>query len=187
MKIISPRYLFPLFQNRVMNRSRPDRPDHLRNLGLLENADPFEILSVSGGTRVTDAYEVFPKLVKDVDGRFACRFFLHGWRHVNESAQGRIDRLKPEEELYVTLELTNPATRLAVQIQTTDYHMIGWTPRYLVADLVAAMAESPEYSARVVRLNPQPVPSKQRVLIEMRGRWNKHEPMTGEDFEPLVA
>ncbi len=179
--------LFPLFQNRVMNRSRPDRPDHLRNLGLLENADPFEILSVSGGTRVTDAYEVFPKLVKDVDGRFACRFFLHGWRHVNESAQGRIDRLEPEEELYVTLELTNPATRLAVQIQTTDYHMIGWTPRYLVADLVAAMAESPEYSARVVRLNPQPAPSKQRVLIEMRGLWNKHEPMTGEDFKPLVA
>ena len=119
-----------------------------------EGADPVEILSVSGGSRVTDAYEVFPKLVKHEDGSFTCRFFLHGWRHVNQSAHERIDRLTKWDELYVTLELTNPATGLAVQIQTTDYHMIGWTPRYLVTDLVAAMAESPKYSARVVRVNP---------------------------------
>ena len=27
----------------------------------------------------------------------------------------------------------------------------------------------------------------QRVLIEMSGRWETHEPMTGEDFQPLVG
>ena len=86
---------------------------------------PFEILSVNGGTRVTDAYEVFPKLEKDADGYFTCRFFLHSWQRVSKEAQERINELKPEEELYVTLELTNPATKLAVQIQTTDYYMIG--------------------------------------------------------------
>ena len=136
---------------------------------------------------MTDAYEVFPKIVKDDDGNFACRFFLHGWRHVNQSAQERIGLLKQREKLYVTLELTNPATGLAVQIQTEDYHMIGWTPRYLVDDLVEAMAESPgQYDAQVVRINPLPAPSKQRVLIEMRGRWDKHEPMASEDFVPLI-
>ena len=178
--------LFPLFQNRIMNRARPDFADYLLGLDLSEGADPVEILSVSGGSRVTDAYEVFPKLMKHEDGSFTCRFFLHGWRHVNQSAQERIDRLTKWDELYVTLELTNPATGLAVQIQTTDYHMIGWTPRYLVTDLVAAMAESPKYSARVVRVNPLPAPSKQRVLIEMSGRWHDHEPMTSEDYKPLV-
>ena len=178
--------LFPLFQNRIINPGRPDLADYLSGLDLPEGADPMEILAVSGGTRVTDAYEVFPKLVKREDGSFTCRFFLHGWRHVAQSAQERIDRLTKGDELYVTLELTNPATGLAVQIQTTDYHMIGWTPRYLVTDLVAAMAESPKYSVRVVRLNPLPAPSKQRVLIEMSGRWDKHEPMTSEDFDPLV-
>ncbi len=179
--------LFPLFRNRVIAPGRPDRPDYLRNLDLPESADPVEILSVNGGSRVTDAYEVFPKLVKADDGSCTCRFFLHGWRHVNPSAQERLGRLKREEELYVTLELTHPVTGLAVQVQTTDYHMIGWTPRYLVGDLVAAMADSPHYSAHVVRVNPQPAPSKQRVLIEMRGCWDKHEPMTGKDFKPLVA
>ena len=178
--------LFPLFSNRVIALGRPDRMDYLTNLDLPEDANPVEILSVNGGYRVTDVYEVFPKLVKGDDGRFTCRFFLHGWRHVSEAAKQRLKGLKPEENLYVTLELTNPKTRVAVQIQTEDYHMIGWAPRYVTKDLVAAMAESPEYSASVVQLNPQPAPSKQRVLVEMRGRWDKHEPMTSPDFNPLV-
>ena len=84
----------------------------------------------------------------------------------------------------MTLEPANPATGLAVQMQTTDYHMIGWTPRYLVQDLAAAMIEAPDaYKAKVVGVNPQPAPSKQRVLIEMTGNWGQREPMTGEDFQ----
>ncbi len=182
----SPR-LFPVFQNRVMNRRRPDFTDYLRSLDLPPMADPVEILAANGGSRMTDTYEVFPKLVKRADGSFTCRFFLHGWRHVNASAQARIDQLATGEELYVTLELTNPVSTMAVQIQTTDYHMVGWAPRYLVADLVQAMAESPKYAAQVVLVNPQPAPSKQRVLIEMRGSWDQHEPMSGPEFRPLVT
>ena len=125
--------------------------------------------------------------MKHADETFTCRFFLHGWRHVNQPAQERMDSLQPQEQLHVTVELTNPATGLAVQIQTTDYYMVGWAPHYLVPDLTAAMVEGPsQYEAEVVRLNPLPTPSKPRVLIEMRGRWNHHTPMTGGDFEPLV-
>ena len=118
--------LFPVFRNRVMNRRRPDFTDYLRSLDLPPKADPIEILSANGGSRMTDTYEVFPKLVKRSDGSFTCRFFLHGWWHVNASAQKRIDQLTKGEELYVTLELTNPVSTMAVQIQTTDYHMVGW-------------------------------------------------------------
>ena len=97
--------------------------------------------------------------------------------YVAAESQARIDRLEQGEKLYLTLELTNPVTALAVQIQTTDYRMLGWAPNYLVYDLAAA-AESPrEYEAEVVRVNPQPSPSRQRVLIEMRGRWDEHEPI----------
>ena len=178
--------LFPLFQNRVMNRKRPDFADYLKSLDLSGKVDPIEILSVNGGQRVTDAYEVFPKIEKDDTGQFTCRFFLHGLRRVNQAAQDRINRLEPEEKLHLTLELTNPATGLAVQIQTEDYHMIGWAPRYLVTDLSAEMTKSPEYSANVVRVNPQSAPSMQSVLIEMRGRWENHEPMSSADFTPLA-
>ena len=179
--------LFPIFQNRVMQPTRPDFPDYLRSLGLPEQAEPFEILSISGGRRATDSYEVFPKIKKTADGSFTCRFFLHGSRHVNQKAQERITKLQPGENLYVTLELTNPATGLAVQIQTEDYHMIGWSPRYLVADLTAAVANSCEHSAEVVLNNTGHSYVNQQVLVEMRGRWHDHEPMSGEEFQPLVS
>ena len=179
--------LFPLFQNRVINFGRPDLDDQLANLDLTPSADPVEILASNGGRRVTDAYEVFPKIEKDHDGSFSCRFFLHGWRHVSKAGRDRLNRLEAGEELHVTLELTNPVTEYAVQIQTKDHHMIGWAPRYLGFDLTMAMTETPgEYSARVVRINPHPMPSTQRLLIEMRGRWDDYEPMRSHDYQPVV-
>jgi hypothetical protein len=97
---------------------------------------------ITGGYRATDNFAVFPKIERQNDGSFCCRFFLHGWRHVSESAQRRLQDLKPNEKLSVAIEITNPASRLAIQIQTSDYHMIGWSPRYLVSDLVAAVGQS---------------------------------------------
>jgi hypothetical protein len=182
--------LFPLFQNRVMTPTRPDFSKYLEQLDLTpQQADPIEILSVTGGGRATDAFEVFPKLELQADGTFACRFFLHGSRHVNDFSQQRIERLHAGERLGVTLELTNPATRLAVQIQTEDYQMIGWAPRYLVPDLATAMTKSDgEFRAHVVRVNPSPAPSNQRVLVEFQGTWiSDREPMSGEEFLPLVT
>ena len=178
--------LFALFRNRVIAPGRPDREQHLRFLDLSQDAGPFEILSVSGGNRVTDPYEVFPRIVKSGDGSFACRFFLHGWRHVSQAAQERLHRLRRGEDLYVTLELTNPVGGAAVQLQTTDYHVIGWSPRYLVEDLVRGVVEVPDYKAHVVRVNSIPSPSTWRVLIEMSGHWTSYEPMSGEVYEPLV-
>lgn len=179
--------LFPLFQNRVISAERRDFADYVRMLDLPQSAEPAEILEVGGGYRATDNFEVFPKIERREDGSFRCRFFLHGMRHVSQAAQERLDRLMPGDPLYVTLELTNPVTKLAVQLQTTDYHMIGWAPRYLVGDLMRAMAHAPEgYAAKVVRRNPSPAPSKQRLLVELSGSWPDYEPMATGDFEPLV-
>lgn len=179
--------LFPLFKNRVLTPGRKDFQEYLRILDLPDKADPIEILAVGGGYRATDSFEVFPKIERLADGAFRCRFFLHGWRHVSLSAQERLQDLQPDEKLFVALELTNPATRMAVQIQTEDYHVIGWSPRYLLDDLVSAIAKAPgDYDAKVVHVNPVPAPSKQRLLIELRGHWPDYEPMTRGDFEPLI-
>jgi hypothetical protein len=182
--------LFPLFQNRVMGSGRPDFEDYVKQLGLEPGQqDPIEILSVSGGRRITDELEVFPKLQRLPDGSFQCRFFLHGASHTSAAAQERSKTLSPNERLSIAIELTNPETGFAVQIQTADYFMIGWAPRYLVADLAHAIASSPgKFEAKVVRLNPSPAPSRQRLLVEFRGYWSTdREPMSTEDFLPLVA
>ena len=172
--------LFSAFTNRVMWPSRPDFKNYVESLALTEDSDPIDMMAVSGGRRVTDSYEVFPKLVKDEDGGFVCRFFLHGGRHVSKPAQERLDSLKADEELHLALELTNPLGELAVQIQTTGYQMIGWSPRYLAHDLALALAQAPgSCRARVVRVNLLPVPSEERVLIELSGNLGDYEPMSG--------
>ena len=180
--------LFPLFRNRVMNPARPDFPNYLKTLGLDGSAEPVEILAVNGGGRVTDSYEVFPKLVKKSDGSFTCRFLLHGSRHVNRSGQERLESLNPGDKLLVALELNNPETRLAVQIQTVDHQILGWTPHYLVEDLTKAMAESSgKYAAKVVRVNPQRHSLRPSLLVELSSYWDNHEPMSGPEYQPLVG
>ena len=179
--------LFPLFRNRVVGSDREDFRDYLQQLDLPEGADPITILGVSGGTRQTDNLEVFPKLERRRDGSFVCRFFLHGSRHVHAIAHSRMDTLKNGELLQVSLELNNPATGTALQLESVDYVMLGWTPRYLVFDLIKAIVESPtQVAAHVVRVNPAPAPSNQRVLVELEGSLPAdYEPMSGSDFQLL--
>ena len=179
--------LFPLFQNRVLAPGRPDFPEYLQWLGLSEGADPVEILSVDGGYRATDSFEVFPKIERREDGTFRCCFFLHGWRYMNEQAQKEVESLRPGNTLHVAIELTNLADRAPVQIQTKDHYVIGYAPRYLVGDLLRAIAELPlNHEAKVVRVNPSPAPSKQRLLLEFIGHLPDYEPMTEGDFKPLI-
>lgn len=180
--------LFPLFRNRVLGADRADFLEYLQQLDLKpEEADPITILAVTGGARQTDNLEVFPKLERRVNGSFVCRFLLHGSRHVHKVAHERIDALKNDEPLRVSVELNNPVTTLALQLESEDYAMLGWAPRYLVGDLVKAIAASPtQIEARVVRANPTPAPTNQRVLVELKGTLPpKYEPMSGPDFQLL--
>ena len=175
-------HLFPVFQNRVMNRRRPDLPDYLKGMDLSPSVDPIHALWVDGGYRVTDRLNVFPKLTRGEDGWFRCRFFLHRSRHANAAARHRLEVLKPGETLHLSPELPeNPA----VAIYTRDRQLVGWTPMFLAREIALA-SPAAHYEARVVRVNPAPRPSSHRVLVEARCMWENHEPMSSEDFEPLV-
>jgi hypothetical protein len=176
--------LFPLFKNRVLDPNRKNFSEYLESLGL-EHNDPIEILAVTGGERQTDNLEVFPKIVKDESGAFVCRFFLHGLRHMSEEARARALTLKAGDQLGVSVELTNPATRVGIQLTTLpEYHFIGWTPHYLVPDLLKATVDVALISARVVRVNMDDVPINRRVLIEFSGKLPKEvTPMSDKQFQ----
>lgn len=179
--------LFPLFQNRVLNANRKNFAEYLDSLDLSPtSAGPIEILAVSGGTRQTDSLEVFPRIVKRPDNTFSCRFFLHGLRYMRKESQQRAMALQPGELLGVSLELTNPVTLCAIQLTSKDYEFVGWTPRYLVQDILNAIAAGPNVAATVVRVNPADVPANRRVLIELSGTLPASvEPMSSEPFQPL--
>ncbi len=181
--------LFPLFANRVMNRNRRSFASYLNSLGIdSSEPNPMEILAIDGGRRMTDRFEVFPKLPRDANGGFRSRFVLHGSRHASDAAQERLTTLQPNEEMHVTLELTNRAAGRAVQLQTMDYHMIGWAPRYLVHDLVEAMTHAvSDYQAQVVKVTHDSPWQDQQVLIELSGRWpDEYMPMSGDEYQPLA-
>jgi hypothetical protein len=175
--------LFPLFKNRVIDSTRKNFAEYLESLGLEDN-DPIAILAVTGGERRTDSLEVFPRIVKDAEGSFKCRFFLHGLRHMNEEARQRAMSLKPGEQLGVSIELTNPATRVGIQLTTSDYHFLGWTPHYLIADLIGATSDVNVIGAKVVRVNMDDAPLNRRVLIEFSGKLpDEVVPMSQPDFQ----
>ncbi|MGH6635179.1 MAG: hypothetical protein ACRED0_03280 [Gammaproteobacteria bacterium] len=53
--------LFPLFSNRLLDRSRPEYPDYVQWLGVAaEEADPMQLLARSGGKRATDQLCLYP-------------------------------------------------------------------------------------------------------------------------------
>ena len=176
--------LFSFFRNRLLGSSRQDFAGYLDWLGMSEGQfDPLEVLAVTGGERQTDNFEVFSKIKKESTGHFKCRFFLHGQRHVHESARQRIESFRVHEPLRICLEYNNPATSRAVQLQTEDYVMIGWAPRYLVGDLAEAALASGDLGAKIVKVNTGRVPANMRVLIELVGRLPpNYEPMVTDEF-----
>jgi hypothetical protein len=94
--------------------------------------------------------------------------------------------LQAEEELGISLELTNPVDPAAIQVTTRDYAFVGWTPRYLVGDLLKAISAHPHLVARVVRVNAADVPTNRRVLIELSGMLPQGiQPMSSEPFQLL--
>jgi hypothetical protein len=179
--------LFPMFKNRVLDSRRKDFGDYLQTLAL-DHYDPIAMLAITGGGRQTDSFEVFPKIEKKADDSFCCRFFLHGLRYMSKLAQTRSMGLHEGEELGVSIELTNPKTGLAIQLTSEDYEFVGWAPRYLVSDLLKAIADVSKIRATVIRVNSDDVPMNRRVLVEFQGQLpSEFEPMASEQFQPYIA
>jgi hypothetical protein len=96
--------------------------------------------------------------------------------------------LKPGERLGVSLELTNEVAPVAILLTSTDYLFLGWTPRYLVPDLLKAISQKPSVTASVVRVNDADVPANRRLLVELTGTLPPGlQPMSSDEFQPLVA
>ena len=185
--------LFSFFANRLQNSSQPGFHEYLRRLDLAtedgEAFDPIEVLAVSEGRRATDNLEIFPRVTRTSDRPFHIKFFLHGWRYLPADRAQRVLALQPGDELRVAIETNNPATGIAVQLQSDDLVVIGYAPRYLVPDLAQVIFQcSGPVSATVSRLNLPPAPPSQRLLISFEGCWPEdYEPMSNEQFQVLVG
>ena len=133
--------LFPFFKNRVMSPAREDYRDYLERLDLETGpATPLAILARSEGRRTTDSFEAFSHPLAAGTAELRIEFFLHGLRHVPESAQARARALTPGERLFLLPDPQNPEDPRAIAVRTADKHLLGYVPRYYCADLLAVLA-----------------------------------------------
>ncbi len=131
------RELFPLFANRVLNRSRSEYPDYLRWLALNPDIqqEPMQLLARSGGKRRTDELYVFPHPELGESGRMVMYFLSHGLRYLDDSALLRIASLKEGESLSLRHETDNRHDQYALLLETDELVKVGYCPRYLNRDL----------------------------------------------------
>ena len=182
--------MFPTFRNRIMNPSRPDRPEYLAMLGMhTDNWDAVTELSLSGGRQHSDDFEVFPEIVPDESGRFATQFIVHGLRHTNAPSIERSEELEEGDPLEVSFELNNPAAKHAISVKTIDQYVLGWLPRYLVDGMHrdnAWMVDDVE--ATVAQVNGD-APLSHRLLVDFKGRLPKgFSPMRDlPQYQPIVS
>jgi len=185
--------LFPLFANRLLARSRPEYEAYLAWSGFsaAQAPEPLAILGVTEGRRMTDALEVFACPRRGADGRYACVFFLHGLRHMGETASAHVASLQAGSLLALQPEPDNPHDLEAMAVfsaGTSDGIKIGFVPRFLARDVAGLLSSvaADQIQLTVHRLNPD-APLQQRLLCTLNAPWPaEFEPCTSADYQ-LIA
>jgi hypothetical protein len=148
------RDLFPLFSNRILDRSRPEYPDYVRWLAIApaEQYDPMRLLARSGGKRATDELCVYPHSEINARGEIELFFLSHGLRYLDPSALQHIDKLQSGDRLTLRRENDNAYDRFALLLETEEPVTVGYCPRYLSRDLCRVM-EKTSVQLTVERVN----------------------------------
>lgn len=178
--------LFALFRERVLSSRRQDFESTMRALGLPQDAEPFEVLSRTGGHRAGDTIELIPIPRPDNDGFVSFTFFAHGVRHMSERAQERIAELEPGFLLDLRAETANPVNPRALLVTDHGDLCLGYVPDPLV-DLVHEVI-STGHALTVERANGTDVPYHFRLLVRLTGRVHGLQtPFTGPDWATATS
>lgn len=179
--------LFPLFRNRILNKSRPERSEFLDWLGLsLETYSEMEELARSGGVKVTDQFQLYPVPEKK-NGRYQVFFFTQGHRYLNKHYQDRVATLANEERLYLCKDFQNPQDNNAMLLRTQDpVDFVGYVPRFLAKDFNQLSAEqTTDVAVTVVKVNKN-APEQMRLLCKFESAWPENfESFSQNEYQPI--
>lgn len=180
--------LFPVFANRVMPRERADYPDYLSRLDLSVQADPFEVLQRSGGTRATDRIEVFAAPERTAEDEARSLFFVRGIRHL-EGAPEAVDRLRAGDHLVLIDDPENPVNDHALLLAGPNRDPVGWVPDYLVEHFHELRRwNDVDPIVSVEHVNDADTAPHMRVLCRATAPWPAgYEPFHSIDFQPVVS
>lgn len=160
------RELFPLFSNRILNKSRSEYPDYVRWLALDADIkqEPMQLLARSGGKRATDELCVYPYPEQNQQGQQELYFLSHGLRYLDPETLQRIEKLQVGERLSLRHE-NNSHDEFALLVETQQEPIkVGYCPRYLNRDLKVIL-DNTGIELSVERLNPD-APLQFRLLCK---------------------
>lgn len=179
--------LFPLFSNRILDKTRPEYVDYLRWLNVdTGSVDPFYILSLTEGLRGTDGLEIFPCPEPNSEGLYDVCFFSRSLRHLNKCAIDEANQLRPGDRLYIMHDYQNKVDEHALALRTGDpATIVGYCPRYLCQDFYRLLKNDNNSRVEVVKVNLD-APLQMRLLCNFRSLWpNGFSPCADESFALL--
>lgn len=183
--------LYPLFKNRILYEKRPEYSQFIEWLGLNKDANPLDILSVSGGQRITDTLQTFGKVETKENGEFSHSFFIHSLSWLNAYQVDRISLLKPHEKLYFCLDPQNKFDPNAVLIRTGEpKEIIGYCPRYLSATVSKLLNKDPNSISLEVNIVNKDAPLQYRLKCLLKGKFPSDSNFSfnsSEKFQSLIA
>lgn len=187
-KIYISKQLFPLFYNRLMSRSRPDYLTFLEWLNISpQQEEPMTILARSGGERETDTLAVFGYSESKEHKGYYLHFFTHGLRYLPACSIERINCLKPGEKLWLAHELQNPHDSQALTFHTEDHYLVGYSPRYLNAEIFRVLRNNYKgVDVAVERVNLSPTPLQFRLLCLLKLDNSNNELFSSSEYQPFI-
>lgn len=180
--------IFPVFQNRIMNRSRPDRDEFLSWIELDNDSySQFEELARTGGIKATDNLQLYP-IPSKIDGEYKVQFFSHGVSHLPANYKDRVNTLLPGEKLYLCADLQNEQDLNALFLRTSDpVELVGYAPKFFAKDFQELFKTSKDsFEIKVVKVNTD-APEQLRLLCEISCCWPKNfTPFRERPFQLLI-
>jgi len=183
--------LFPLFKNRLLQKSRPEYSQYLDWLDVKENEmHPMEELSLTGGVRATDSLQLFPIPTVSEDGYYSVKFFSHGMRYLASHYLERAELLKERDTLFLMKDIQNPYDKDALVLRTEDPpEFVGYCPKNYVQDFNYLIDNNGQENVHVkVLKNNKYAPSQLKLLCEFKTKWvEDFIPFSHENFQPIEA
>jgi len=180
--------IFPVLQNRIMNKSRPDRDEYLSWLGLdSETHSDFEELARTGGVKATDNLQLYP-IPEPKNGLYQFQFFVHGISHLPENYKDRTYRLQPDDSLFLMPDVQNQQSKDAISLRTEDpVELVGYVPKFFTQDFIALFRANPnQFNIKVKKLNVD-APEQFALLCELTAPWpDDFKPLNNASFKALV-
>jgi len=189
-KIYESEELFPLFKNRLLQKSRPEYSEYLEWLDIKETEmHPMEELALTGGVRATDSLQLFP-IPMESNGYYEVKFFSHGIRYLAPSYIERANQLSNGDKLYLMKDIQNNHDEYALTLRTEDPpELVGYCPKNYVKDFNNLIEENGAANIEVsVIKNNTTAPSQLKLLCKFKAKWYEgFSPFSDEDFQPIVS